>query len=64
MAQRKFDTVLKRIAQKHLRVSTLEPRRSDRLDFYKLSVWNLKDALEAAYQTGAESDVATEKAGE
>lgn len=40
------------IAQKHLRIETLETRNSDGLDFHDVAVWNIKDALEAAFEAG------------
>lgn len=43
---------IQEIAKKYLRISTLETRNSDRLDFYEVSVGSIKDALEAAYQAG------------
>jgi len=33
-------------------VETLETRRSDRLDFHDVAVWELKAALIAAYEAG------------
>jgi len=42
------------IAQKHLRIDTLETRHSDRLDFHDVAVWSLRDALEAAFKAGVE----------
>lgn len=44
--------LLTRIAGQHLGIPTLEERKSDRLDFHDLSVWGVRDALEAAYQAG------------
>jgi hypothetical protein len=41
------------IAREHLRIETLETRRSDSLDFHDVSVWGVRDALEAAYKAGA-----------
>lgn len=46
---------LEAIAKQYLRVDTLETRNSDNLDFYDISVWGLKEALEAAYKAGQES---------
>ena len=40
------------IARVHLRVETLETRRSDSLDFYDCAVWTIRAALEAAYLAG------------
>ena len=46
---------LARIAREILRLETLETRRRDRLDFHDLAVWQIKDALQAAYKAGAEN---------
>ncbi|MEW6346612.1 MAG: hypothetical protein AB1704_38760 [Pseudomonadota bacterium] len=40
-------------------METLEARHSDRLDFYDMPVWSIRDALEASYLAG----VANAKAG-
>lgn len=40
------------IAEKHLRIETLETRNADGLDFHDVSVWSLKDALDAAFEAG------------
>ncbi|MFM0653170.1 DUF6900 domain-containing protein [Paraburkholderia sediminicola] len=50
---------LAEIAMRMLRVEALETRHSDRLDFYDMAVWSIRDALEAAYLAG----VANAKAG-
>ena len=47
------------IAQKHLGVDTLDTRNSDRLDFHDVSVWEIKEALRAAFMAGLEVGVAT-----
>lgn len=44
---------IERIAKEYLRVSTLQTRRSDALDFYDLAVWEIRAALTAAYMSGA-----------
>ena len=54
-----IDTLLADIAQKHLDIETLDTRKSDRLDFHEVAVWNLKEALAAAYRAGQESRSAT-----
>ena len=59
-----IDTLLTLIAQKHLRIETLETRHSDRLDFHDTAVWCLKDALEAAFKAGVEFGASTPKATE
>ena len=50
--QQPIDQVLEDTAKEHLRVPTLETRKSDSLDFHDLAVWQLRAALEAAYQAG------------
>lgn len=50
--QRPIDKVLEDIAKEHLRVPTLETRKSDSLDFHDLAAWQLRAAIEAAYQAG------------
>lgn len=47
--------VVAEIARRHLRVPTLQTRQSDSLDFYDLAVWELREALEAAYRAGLEA---------
>lgn len=47
-----LDALLTQIAQEHLFIDTLETRHSDSLDFHDLAVWNIKNALIAAYQAG------------
>ena len=50
-----IDALLTRIAQEELLIETLETRFSDRLDFHDLAVWQLREALKAAYEAGRES---------
>ena len=45
---------LAKIAKDILSVKTLETRNSDSLDFYDMSVWQIKEALELAYKLGKE----------
>jgi hypothetical protein len=40
------------IARRFLRLRTLESRNSDQLDFHELGVCQIREALEAAYDTG------------
>ena len=40
------------IAQKHLGVETLEEQKSDALDFHEVAVWQIREALEAAFAAG------------
>jgi len=49
------DEIFTKIAKQHLRIETLETRKSDSLDFHDVAVWCIKDALEAAYEAGRKS---------
>lgn len=40
------------ISEKILHLETLDTRNRDRLDFYYLPVWQIKQALEDAYDAG------------
>ena len=42
-----MEEALAEIARRFLDVPTLQPRKSDSLDFHECAVWSLKDALEA-----------------
>lgn len=53
--QEKLNALLTAIAQEELFVETLETRKSDNLDFYDVSVWGVKRALERAYEAGQQS---------
>jgi hypothetical protein len=55
MSAQALNQILENIAKQHLFVETLETRHSDRLDFHDVSVWNIRDALEAAYQAGQQT---------
>ena len=47
---------INQIAKEELKLETLESRKSDRLDFPEnIAVWNIKKALERAYEAGAKS---------
>jgi hypothetical protein len=41
-----------KIAKEILDLETLETRNMDSLDFHELSVWEIRNALEAAYNAG------------
>jgi acyl carrier protein len=43
------------IAKRLLDVPTLETRNSDALDFHSLAVWNIRLALESAFELGRKS---------
>jgi hypothetical protein len=47
--------ILADIAREQLLIPTLESRRSDRLDFHNVAVWQVEAALQAAFDTGARS---------
>jgi hypothetical protein len=49
------DARLEQIARTTLGLETLETRRSDGLDFHDLAVWQIKQALQAAYDAGRAS---------
>ena len=49
------DALLTEIARNKMLVATLETRSSDALDFYDIAVWQIKDALRAAYDAGRAS---------
>lgn len=49
------DEALANIATTILDLETLEPRKRDSLDFHELAVWQIKKALEAAYEAGREA---------
>lgn len=53
--QEKLNVLLTAIAQEELLVETLETRKSDNLDFYDVSVWGVKRALERSYEAGQQS---------
>jgi len=46
------DEAINTIARDILDIETLAVRKRDSLDFHDLSVWNIKDALRAAYEAG------------
>jgi hypothetical protein len=47
-----LDLILTQIANEHLDIPTLETRRSDSLDFHDVAVWQVREALQAAYMAG------------
>ncbi len=44
--------LIARIARMTLDIPTLETRKRDRLDFHDCAVWQIKKALECAYEAG------------
>jgi hypothetical protein len=49
------ETKLASIAADNLFIDTLETRNSDSLDFHDVAVWQLKEALMAAYEAGMQA---------
>ena len=49
--ERKTEAI-ERIAREVLDIDTLEPRGHDRLDFYDMSVWRIRQAMDLAYEAG------------
>ncbi len=50
-----LEQLLTQIAQNKLGIETLEPRHSDRQDFHDVAVWNLRAALQAAFEAGRQN---------
>ena len=46
---------VKKIASRALGIIHMEPRDRDGLDFHDLSVWQIREALEQAYDAGREA---------
>ena len=55
MNAKTLDQLLQQIALIHLSIETIETRHSDRLDFYEVSVWGIKSALQAAFDAGKQA---------
>jgi hypothetical protein len=51
---KKIEKKLEEIAKEELFIETLNTRNSDGLDFYDVSVWVVKKALELAFELGRE----------
>ena len=49
---KQLQPILIEIAREHLLIPTLEPRRSDILDFHDVAVWQVEAALNAAFDAG------------
>jgi hypothetical protein len=47
------------IAEETLNLPTLKSRGRDSLDFHELSVWQIKKALEEAYDAGERASIVT-----
>lgn len=55
------DPRLVNIAKKYLYVTDLTTRNSDSDDFYEVSVWGIRDALQAAYDLGKNAPLEEEE---
>jgi YD repeat-containing protein len=53
---------IQQLAREHLRIETLEARKSDRLDFHDVAVWSIEKALDAAFSAGADKLLAAAEA--
>jgi hypothetical protein len=47
-----LDAGMEGLAQVHLGIETLTERKMDALDFHEVGVWQVKDALRAAFELG------------
>ena len=54
-AQTKKDAAIQNIAREVLQLETLETRLLDELDFHNLAVWQIREALEAAFEAGRQT---------
>ena len=61
MNAKTLDQLFQQIALNHLSIETLETRHSDRLDFYDVSVWGIKSALQAAFDAGKQAACADQQ---
>lgn len=49
------DAAIRKIAAEVLGLETLEERKMDSLDFHELAVWQIRDALAAAFEAGRQT---------
>lgn len=61
MNAKQLERLLNQIAAEHLHIDTLATHNnSDSLDFHEVSVWGLKEALQAAFTAGQQSKQTTQ----
>jgi hypothetical protein len=60
MDAKTLERLLNQIAAEHLHIDTLATRNRDHLDFHEVSVWGLKEALQAAFTAGQQSKQTTQ----
>ena len=53
--EKKHIAAIEKIAREILDLETLETRNMDSLDFHDLAVWEIRKALEAAFNAGIQS---------
>ena len=49
------DATIEAIARDTLGIETLEERKRDGLDFHELAVWQIREALAAAFEAGRQT---------
>jgi len=52
MSTKRMNATIEKIAREILDLETLETRKMDSLDFHDMAVWEIRKALEAAYNAG------------
>lgn len=52
MSKKRIDNLLAKIAKSVTGIETLEEQKNDSLDFHELSVCDIKEMLEKAYEVG------------
>lgn len=57
-----MNRTVKQIAKEQLFIDQLDTQNSDSLDFHEIAVWNIKAALEAAYQAGQQNPLVEQTA--
>jgi len=50
-----LNEIINKIAAESRGIDTLDTRKADSLDFLEIAVWNIREALEAAFEAGAKS---------
>lgn len=55
------ELLIQALAKKHFDVWTLETRNHDNDDFHTVAVWDIKSALEAAFEAGQKAAAAGQK---
>ena len=55
MSTKCMNATIEKIAREILDLETLETRKMDSLDFHDMAVWEIRKALEAAYNAGRDA---------